>query len=886
MGDSLLATKLHIPTVSPKLVPRPRLLARLGEGLACPLTLISAPAGFGKTTLLGEWRNTDSGREYPLAWLSLEDDDNDPIRFLTYIVTALTTIQLGIGDTALTLLQSPQPPPPKAILTVLINELNTLSIPSALVLDDYHVITAPPVHEIIGYLLDHLPPPMHLVVLTRADPPLPLARLRVRNQLVELRANDLRFSSDEAATFLNRAMGLTLSPEDVNTLEHRTEGWIAGLQLAALSLRGREDSSQFIATFGGGSDYIVDYLVEEVLDRQSESVRTFLLQTSILKQLTGPLCNALTGRTDGQATLEHLERANLFATPIGGEGHWYRYHQLFADVMQNRLRRLHPDQVSGLHIRAAEWFETNHFIGEAIDHALIAQDRDRAVRLVEQNGLPMLMRGEMTTLLSWLKALGACVQAHPWLSIYQSWAFLLTAQLDQVEDGLAKAEDHIQSSMRSLEAEDMHGHIAAIRAYGAAQRGEAARAIEWGQQALELLPEDNQIIRSVVTLALGTACRLSGDLAGAQRYLVQAQRTGQAAGNLYLALGAHSGLADLYFDQGKLHLSAETYRELIQLATRPDGRQLPSAGMAYFASALIFYEWNDLARALEYTLKALALCSQWGNVAMLATSHGMLFRIRYLQGNLTGAQESLAEAERLVRTQPLAPRAPGWVAALRVRLWLAQGNLASAIRWAEESGLYAQDDMSLWREWEYLAIVRVLLAEGKCNDALALVERLLRPAQASGRAGGMIEMLVLKALVLQAKRAFPSALQELERALAIAQAGGYLRTFLDEGEPMAQLLRHAGSRGIEPEYVAKLLSEFDRVSGTASSGAQPLLDPLSERELQVLHLLAAGKTNREIADELVLAIGTVKRHLNNIYGKLTVESRTECIARARELHLL
>jgi LuxR family maltose regulon positive regulatory protein len=380
---------------------------------------------------------------------------------------------------------------------------------------------------------------------------------------------------------------------------------------------------------------------------------------------------------------------------------------------------------------------------------------------------------------------------------------------------------------------------------------------------------------------LGTACRLSGDLAGAHRYLVDAQRSGKAAGNLHLALGAHSGLADLYFDQGKLRLSAETYRELIQLATLPDGRKLPSAGMAYFALAMIFYEWNDPATALEHTLQALTRCRQWGNVGMLAASHGMLFRIRYLQGDLTGALESLAEAERLVRTLPPGPRAPAWVAALRVRLWLVQGNLESAIRWAEESGLDTKDDISFLREWEYLAVARVRLAVGECDAALALLERLLRPARASGRAGGMIEMLVLQALVLQAKRDLSSALQSLERALVIAKEGGYLRMFLDEGEPMMRLLTHAGSQGIEPAYVARLVSEFGGASGT-----QPLLDPLSERELQVLRLLAAGKSNLEIAGELVLAIGTVKRHLNNIYGKLTVESRTECIARARELHLV
>ena len=898
----LLMTKLYVPPVRAKLISRPRLIERLANGLTRPFTLISAPAGSGKTTLIGEWRMSDRGRACPLAWLSLDSEDNDPTRFLTYLIAALQTLHSTIGESALALLQSTPPLPLHSILTALINDLSAIPTPFATALDDYHFIVAPPIHEALAFLLDHLPPQMHLLIATRADPPLPLARWRARNQLAEIRAADLRFTPDEAAAFFNHVMGLDLSAEDIAALEQRTEGWIAGLQLAALSMQGSEDVSGFIAAFTGSHRFIVDYLIEEVLDRQPESTQSFLLLTSILDRMTGSLCDALTGRTDGQAMLQELEQANLFVSALDYERRWYRYHQLFAAVLRSRLQQMYPDHLSELHRRAARWLEQNGTVSEAIGHALAGRDQDHAARLVEQNAMPMLMRGEVITLLDWIKAVGALVADRPWLAIYRAWAFMLTSQLDRVEPALQQAERCIPPDDATIEVREMLGHIAAIRAYLASQQGDARRTIDLAHQALEYLPESDAAVRSVIAFTLGGACWLNGALTEASRAFAEASRMGKAAGNVHVAVPAICSLAELLIVQGQLQRAAEAYREALQMATQADGRPLPVAARAYVGLGQLLYERGDLEAATHMTQQGIELGHQWGNVENMVAGRVTLARIKQAQGDPDSAQAAMVEAEQLLSAHPLFPWGSSWVGAFHVHLWLAQGNLAAAARWVQESGMTINDETSFPRGAAHLAFARVLLAQGAYDEALIWLERLLHMAETTGQGGRGIEILALQALAFQAKGDVPRALTALQRALSLAQPEGYVRLFLDEGTPMRLLIsdfrfwieKQQGSRrgensDILQRYVDQLLAAFPQAESqaeTSQSRIQNLVEPLSDRELEVLRLLAAGKSNQEIADELVLAVGTVKKHVSNISGKLSAQNRTQCVARARELNLL
>ncbi|MBE7474773.1 MAG: hypothetical protein DPW09_30455 [Anaerolineae bacterium] len=905
----LLATKLYPPRRRANWVSRPRLVARLNQDFnQRKLTLITAPTGFGKTTLVSEWltEKDEGGRQkdetgevttfhpssffphpFKTAWLSLDKEDNDPARFLSYLVAAMQTVYPALGQSSFTAPSLPL----ETALTTLVNEIAALPETVVLVLDDYHLIEAETIHRGLIFLLDHLPAQLHLVILSRTTPPLPLGHLRARGQLLELQAADLRFTSAEAAEFLNRVMGLSLAAADIETLEARTEGWIAGLQLAALSLQGLAppDISGFLAGFSGSHRYIADYLVEEVLQRQPEVIQDFLLQTSILDRLCGPLCDAVLGKAEGgrmkdenfrlhpsSFRLEQLEQANLFITPLDDERRWYRYHHLFGDLLRNLLqKKIGPPGVAALHRRAAEWFEAHGLPAEAVSHALAAADAPRAARLVEQHARSLLSRSEMTTLLSWLQALPAeLIRSQAQLSLFQAWASALTGQLDVVETYLQGAEGQ-------------PGETAAIRGSVAYFRRDMPQAIALYRQAFDLLPADNSFLRGAVALSLGVAYSWTGQVAQAGEALTQARTISQASGNWHVALTASWNLAQLEIEQGHLRQAADLCRQALELPAS----SLPAAGGAYVCLGSLLYEWNDLEAAVAQVEQGIKLGEQGADLAIVALGYLTLARIRLAQADSSGALEAAQQAEQLAQRY----NSRYWTAqatAYQARVWLAEGQLEAAQRWAQSSALSPQNPVSYLAEIEYLTLARLLLAQKKETEAIELLGRIRQAAEAGGRTGRVIETLILLSLAYQASADTEQAVTSLDQALALAEPEGYLRTFLDEGPTIVKLLeRMKAEGGRQKNYLDELLRAAKKFAEKpfhpSSLILHPsLVEPLSERELELLGLITAGLSNSEIAEKLVVTVGTVKWHLNNIYGKLGVRSRTQAVARARELGLL
>jgi LuxR family maltose regulon positive regulatory protein len=904
--DELLATKVNIPRTRSDLLGRSRLIERLSQGMAREVVLVCTPAGFGKTTLLADWA---ASTDWPVAWLSLDPEDNDPMRFWRYVVVALDRACGGLADRVLPLLTPPSVVSGQGVVTPVANELQAAPGELALVLDDYHMIETALIHEGMAFLLGHLPSQLHVVITSRSDPPLALARLRARGQLAELRAADLRFTPEESAALLREVWGLDLAPEAVAALASRTEGWGVGLQLAALSLRERPDPDTFLAALAGTHRYVLDYLSEEVLERQPDRVRKFLVQTSILERLSGPLCDAVTGGAGGQDMLEGLERANLFLVPLDAERRWWRFHQLFGDLLRARLQRAEAGPIPELHQRAAAWCERHGLIDEAIHHASASGDALWAVRLVEQHVHETLHRGESVILERWLSALPVdVVRSRPALSFAQGEMQFHLGHLDSVERFLEQAERALGHGQEQRElavpthagmVAEVPAAIALLRAELAGARGDPEGMAGYARSALTQLAGEEHGPRFWARWLSGAGADwMRGQVADAEPVAAEMLAEGRAAPDPYPLLTSCYALAAVQQARGALGAALRTYREGLRFATE-GGRVSPfHAAEAHLGIAQVLYERDQLDDALRHVNESIELGRQLVWFFEPGRRLVTLAWIRQAKGDADGALDAMDEACRLHPSPEVNSR---WNPAPleRTRLLLAQGQTGEAERWTEERGLTAEDDVSYVREPDHLVLARMLMARSDPGRALRLLERLDALAESQDRTESLIEIRAVRSLATHAAGNHRGALTVLAEALALARPERYIRVFADEGPPMAALLQSlvrvwqprgaaAASRAAR-EHLNRVVRAFrlpmedpERTAATATG----LIEPLTRRELEVLRLIAAGTPNQEIADQLVVTLATVKQHTSHIFEQLGASSRTQAVARARELGLI
>lgn len=899
MEPILLRTKLYIPTLRENRVSRPYLIKKLDKGWSSKLILVSAPAGYGKTTLVAEWID-QIDTQINVCWLSLDSDDSDPQRFFSYLAAATESLSHSTQLTQAA--KSPQPLPPKSMMAAFINDLIALTTPVLLILDDYHLIEAPLIDEGIAFLLDHLPPHARLAITTREDPPFPLARYRAKGELTELRASDLRFSAAESAQFLNKMMALSLTPEEINALEMRTEGWITGLQLAAISMQGRTDITGFIEAFSGSHHFILDYLIEDVLQRQPEDVRSFLLQTSILKTLTGLLCDAVTEGQKGRHILNRLERENLFTIPLDDQRHAYRYHHLFAEVLQARLaEEATAGQISELHLRASRWFEQNDQPLDAIRHALAAEDFTRAASLIEQIW-PSLHRSNLQTpiLLDFLQAIpNEFIHNRPVLCVGYGWSLLNNGEIEAAEAWLQQAESWLDPNKANAtgmifcdqeEFDLLPAEIGAAQAYLALALGDVAQTITHAENALNHLPQSKHIRRGILGAILGLAHWAMGELEAAHQNLTDSKTSFQKAENIIFALSPTYGLADIRLAQGKLHAATQVYTDALQLASahQADEYHLQGTTDLYLGLAGISFEQGNWQLAAEQLQK----CEELGQPAALPDWPYRLARfkaqLKQAEGEFDTALNYLDEAEALYVRTPVPMMRP--LGAERARISIAQGELSKAEGWAQSHNLIIEDPPSFLREFEQITLARLLIATGyNPEELLRWLERLQKSAEAGGRMGSVIEILLLQTIVYLGQHKTIEADNCLQHAILLAEPEGYVQLFVQEGDKIHQRLdllkNKLSTLNISPTYVQKLVSSFAK-SSVQTPSTQPLDDPLSEREMDVLKLLATDLTGPEIADQLMVSLNTMRTHTKNIYSKLGVHSRRTAVRQAEELRLL
>ena len=938
MNEGLLQTKLQIPQERPSLVLRPRLFEKLNAGLSGAVTLVAAPAGFGKTTLIAEWvrhaaRFPGAAVMPPVAWLSLDEQDNDPARFMAYLIAALGETQtlasllddVGALREALlpAMLQGPRTPAPESIITPLINAISRAPQPFLLVLDDYHVIKEQQIHDVMAFLLGHLPPSLHLVLCSRADPPLPMARLRGQGALNELRQGDLCFAAAETRELLNEQLGLGLTAEDLDRLNRRTEGWAAGLQLAALSLRQQEDPAAFIHAFSGSNRYILDYLMEEVLARQSPAIQQFLLFTSVLERLTASLCahllaavpgedsrdaspsqvqaragsgtmTAPTGGEGDMTPLGFLDAANLFIVPLDDQRHWYRYHRLFADLLRQRLRQTTPHLIPLLHARARDWYWQEGWSAEAVAHALQAGDDEKATRMVEEAAEAALQKSQVQTVLRWIQALpGAQVRERWRLSVYKAWAlFLSGAPVEEIEECLPQT---------SGEAGELFPAAVLMQAFLAAMRGQMQQARKKAQQALDAFSPQDRFWRSMAYWVLSISYHSAGTAhdptaVSPEEELTweEAARAAQESGNLLAMVSVVCEQGHMHKRHGRLHEARDIFAQALATATPTGERPLPIAGEALMGMAEIDLEWNKLDSAEALLVEGLALTREWREVAALPGCF-QLARLRQAQGDRESANAALRVAARLAVLFDATELDDVIVAAYEARLWIMQGRPNLAHAWVVERGLTgtgpgpeSDEPYDALRSFEELILSRLWLAQGELDAAVQLQDRLLSIFNGWQHTRLAIETLLLRAQAHAAFGEMDQALSDLQEALILGEPGDFVRTFLDEGEPILRLLGSLrGQEQVSQAYVERLFEAAGvAVASQTAARPQPLIEPLSARELEILQLIAEGLSNREIGQRLFLSLPTVKWHAGNIYGKLGVKNRTTAVAKARELDIL